>query len=372
MSDVQSANIITVENFPSTEKRFTYDLGGNIIRVNSGTYRVKILFRWDNTKPDGNPDFNSMWAYARFSQLWATSNSGKFDIPRQGQEVFVTFSKGNRGQPLIIGSSYNSAIGPPADLATARAYYSNVLRSATVTQEGAAQASGALAITAPVPYKVSELGNQSSRQNFNEIGIYSMDNGFFTQPSGGIEDQFWFITQYLFPSAAPTLQQLVDDVRLVMQEESDTGGSTIEQFEGVNIYSNKSIFCQAAQTQIFNAGRDFYINAGNSIQLQVGRSTISIKDEGIVVQCAAGTPDTTKAYIEDYRGKDVNQGGAGVALPLFNAVLSVLPGRAAMRVPTCSMSGMYRAGFNTWFGSSFGSFIGSSSVRGLTTSLKAG
>ncbi|QSH41540.1 type VI secretion system tip protein TssI/VgrG [Lentisphaerota bacterium ZTH] len=372
MGEVQSANVITVENFPPTEKRFTYDLGGNMIWVNSDTYRVKVLFRWNNTKADGNPDYNSMWAYARFSQLWATSNSGKFDIPRKGQEVLITFSKGNHGQPLVIGSAYNSAIGPPADLSVSRAYYANVLRSAAVTQEGGSQASGGLAITPPVPYTVNELGQQSNQLNYNEIGIYSMDNGYFTDPGDQFESEFWYITQYLFPSAAPTLQQLVNDVRKLTQEQASTGGDTTEHFEGINLYSNKSVFCQSTQDQIFNSGKDIYIQARNSIQIQVGRATITLKDEGIVVQCAAGTPNTTKAYISDYRGSDVNQSGPGVSLPLFNSALSVLPGRAAMRAPNCSVSGMYSSSMGTWFGSSFSSFIGSSSIRGLTTSLKAG
>lgn len=73
--------------------------------------RVLVRFRWDrrNDKPQV-----SCWI--RVSQLWASSGYGAIQIPREGDEVLVSFEHGHPDRPLITGSFYNVQNQPPWDL----------------------------------------------------------------------------------------------------------------------------------------------------------------------------------------------------------------------------------------------------------------
>jgi type VI secretion system secreted protein VgrG len=67
---------------------------------------VKVVFHWLPATP-------SCWI--RTSQLWASAGWGNMAIPRIGDEVVVAFEDGDPDRPLIVGSVYNGASGPPYD-----------------------------------------------------------------------------------------------------------------------------------------------------------------------------------------------------------------------------------------------------------------
>jgi type VI secretion system secreted protein VgrG len=71
--------------------------------------RVKVKFHWDR-----DPETTSCWV--RVSQMWAGSNWGWMSIPRVGQEVIVDFLEGDPDQPLITGRVYNQDNMPPYEL----------------------------------------------------------------------------------------------------------------------------------------------------------------------------------------------------------------------------------------------------------------
>jgi len=99
--------------------------------------RVIVQFHWDRY---GTSDENSS-CWVRVSQLWAGTKWGGIHIPRIGQEVVVSFLEGDPDQPLITGSVYNANCMPPYTL------------SANKTQSGIK----------------SRSTTEGSPENFNEI-----------------------------------------------------------------------------------------------------------------------------------------------------------------------------------------------------------
>jgi type VI secretion system secreted protein VgrG len=76
--------------------------------------RVKVQFHWD--RYGLNDENSSCWV--RVSQIWAGTKWGGIHIPRIGQEVVVSFLEGDPDRPLITGSVYNANCMPPYALTT--------------------------------------------------------------------------------------------------------------------------------------------------------------------------------------------------------------------------------------------------------------
>lgn len=74
--------------------------------------RVKVQFHWDRY---GKKDVNSS-CWIRVSQVHAGKGWGKIDIPRQHEEVIVSFLEGDPDRPLITGRVYNGDNQPPFSL----------------------------------------------------------------------------------------------------------------------------------------------------------------------------------------------------------------------------------------------------------------
>ena len=65
--------------------------------------RVKVQFHWDRY---GKSDINSS-CWIRVSQVHAGKGWGMMDIPRQNEEVIVSFLNGDPDRPIITGRVYN-------------------------------------------------------------------------------------------------------------------------------------------------------------------------------------------------------------------------------------------------------------------------
>jgi type VI secretion system secreted protein VgrG len=71
--------------------------------------RVKLQFHWDRL---GKDDENSS-CWVRVAQGWAGKGWGAMAIPRIGMEVVVSFLEGDPDRPLVTGCVYNSDAMPP-------------------------------------------------------------------------------------------------------------------------------------------------------------------------------------------------------------------------------------------------------------------
>jgi type VI secretion system secreted protein VgrG len=74
--------------------------------------RVKVQFHWDR---QGQYNANSS-CWIRVGALWAGTQWGTIHIPRIGQEVIVDFEEGDPDRPIITGSVYNAKMMPPYKL----------------------------------------------------------------------------------------------------------------------------------------------------------------------------------------------------------------------------------------------------------------
>ena len=74
--------------------------------------RVKVQFHWDRY---GKKDVNSS-CWIRVSQVHAGKGWGMIDIPRQHEEVIVSFLEGDPDRPIITGRVYNGDNQPPFGL----------------------------------------------------------------------------------------------------------------------------------------------------------------------------------------------------------------------------------------------------------------
>jgi type VI secretion system secreted protein VgrG len=73
---------------------------------------VKVQFHWDR---QGQNNANSS-CWIRVGALWAGTQWGTIHIPRIGQEVIVDFEEGDPDRPIITGSVYNAKMMPPYKL----------------------------------------------------------------------------------------------------------------------------------------------------------------------------------------------------------------------------------------------------------------
>jgi type VI secretion system secreted protein VgrG len=77
--------------------------------------RIKVKFHWDRVSDETkDPEKCSCWV--RVAQAWAGKRYGQVFIPRVGQEVVVSFLEGDPDQPLVTGSVYNAQNMPPLKL----------------------------------------------------------------------------------------------------------------------------------------------------------------------------------------------------------------------------------------------------------------
>ncbi|MFT5532223.1 MAG: type VI secretion system secreted protein VgrG [Burkholderiaceae bacterium] len=71
--------------------------------------RIKVQFHWDRLGKED--EASSCWV--RVSQAWAGKGWGAMFIPRIGMEVVVNFLDGDPDRPLVTGCVYNSDAMPP-------------------------------------------------------------------------------------------------------------------------------------------------------------------------------------------------------------------------------------------------------------------
>ena len=92
--------------------------------------RVKVQFHWDRY---GQKDINSS-CWIRVSQAHAGQGWGMIDIPRQHEEVIVSFLDGDPDRPIITGRVYNGDNNPPFGLKGAGDNAKNKTRRGNTTK----------------------------------------------------------------------------------------------------------------------------------------------------------------------------------------------------------------------------------------------
>ena len=222
--------------------------------------RVKVQFPWDRK---GKCDEQSS-CWLRVSQPWTGNNWGAMSVPRIGEEVVVQFIDGNPDRPLIIGRVYNAENMPPDALADAQA--KTVFRTRS-TKDGDQTCFHELSFD---DTSGEELLYLHSERDFTRV-VENND-----------------VQEIGFDKSAPGDQSIkvYNDRTLQVGVGSGEGSLTveIEQDRKVNILQgNDNLTVEAGDLSINAQDGNVSIEAANSIVLQCGESTITLKPSSIEI-----------------------------------------------------------------------------------------
>jgi len=246
--------------------------------------RAKVQFHWDRVGQ--KDDKSSCWV--RVSQGWAGSAWGILFHPRVGQEVIVDFLEGNPDRPLITGRVYNQQLMP--DKAAIDAPTQSVIRTQS-SPNGAADNFNELRFE---DKKDEEKVYLHAEKDFERV-VENNDTlkvGFEKKDKG---DQ----TISIYNSRTVTLDKGTDTLtvkeldrvvgidkghdKLTVSEGNRTVTISKGNLEETISAGNHTItVSQGDQTITISAGK-CTIEAGTSIELKVGGSSIKIESSAITI-----------------------------------------------------------------------------------------
>ena len=235
--------------------------------------RVKVQFHWDRSeKRDEN---SSCWI--RVSQYWAGKQWGALFIPRIGQEVVVDFLEGDPDRPIIVGSVYNGANGPPYEL-PAEKTKSTVKTQSTKGGEG-----------------FNEIRFEDKKGE-EQIFIHAEKNQDVRIKSDSFawvgHDQHLIVKNDQFVHIEYNREELVDadhkekigkdrHLKVAGKEAKAVGGSLSLSVTGDVIEVFKSDHSEQTTKDFFLKAKNIVIEAMSNVTIQVGKSYIAIDESGI-------------------------------------------------------------------------------------------
>jgi type VI secretion system secreted protein VgrG len=263
--------------------------------------RIKVMFHWDReAKGD---DTSSCWI--RCAQSWAGSGWGTLFVPRVGQEVVVTFLEGDPDQPLITGSVANASQMP--------------------------------AYTLPANKTRSYIRSRSSKN-----GATSDTNEIRLEDLKGSEE--------LYIHAQKDYTQVVENnnTLTVGSSKANDGSQTI------TIYKDRSLIVQTGNETVsitkgnrattIKAGNDsLTINKDRSLTVQTGNETVSIEQGNRTVTIQTGNDSLTisegNLSINITAGTGTIEAGQTITLKVGASSLVVNQQGVTIKGPAVSVQG---------------------------------
>ena len=293
--------------------------------------RIKIQFHWDRLGK--NNENSSCWV--RVSYPWAGKAWGGIHIPRIGQEVIVDFLEGDPDQPIIVGRVYNAERMPPWAL-PGKKVISGFKSDSTKGSGGYNEISmddtkGTELINIHAQFdqhkriehdEVVSVGNDRTETvGDNEtitIGVNRTENvgNNETITIGSNRTEMVGSNETITIGANRTEMVVQNETITIGQNRTETVGQnetvTIGLLRTCNVGVNDMLNVGAAQeitigglqaitvglsqvqtigqdrnvvvgqSQQSNIGKDYVLNAGDSITLQTGSASISLKKDGTI------------------------------------------------------------------------------------------
>jgi type VI secretion system secreted protein VgrG len=231
--------------------------------------RVKVQFHWDRK---GKKDENSS-CWVRVSSPWAGKNWGGISIPRIGQEVVVDFLEGDPDRPLITGRVYNADQTADADAVATPTQ--SVIRTHS-SPDGADDNFNELRFE---DQKDAELISIHAEKDFERVveNNDALRVGFDKKDEGNQ-------TIDIYNNRTVTIEEGTDTLTI------KKGDRVVSIDEGNDELTIK----QGDQTITITEGK-CTIEAGTSIELKVGDSSLKIDTSSITLAAAdiSVTGDTT-------------------------------------------------------------------------------
>ncbi len=231
--------------------------------------RIKVQFHWERARHDD--ETSSCWV--RVQQGWAGKGWGTMFIPRIGMEVVVSFLEGDPDQPLVTGCVYNADTIAPYDLPA------HQTRSTIKTNSS--KGGGGYNELRFEDKKGSEELYIQAEKDCNRVvkNNDSLKVGFEKKDKG---DQ----------TIAICHDQSIDvgnDRKLHVAHDETIAidnnlASTIKGDEKRIVNKNQSVKVDADQK--VDVGKTIVIEAGTSIELKVGASSVKIEPARITIKSA--------------------------------------------------------------------------------------
>jgi type VI secretion system secreted protein VgrG len=204
--------------------------------------RVKVQFHWDREGQFN--EHSSCWL--RVSQTHAGAGWGMMDLPRIGEEVIVSFLEGDPDRPIITGRVYNGDNRPPFNLPDEKTRRGNK----TKTYQGNG-------------YNEMSMDDTPGQEQIRIHAQHDMDTVVGNNETHQVGvDQVEQIGSNAHLEVGANQSIVVGDNRSV-----DVGADAAEKVGG-----SKSI----------DVGDRLVVNAGTSITLKCGASTIHMNKGGVI------------------------------------------------------------------------------------------
>lgn len=257
--------------------------------------RVKIQFPWDRL---GKKDEKSS-CWVRVSQVHAGQGWGMMDLPRIGEEVLVCFLDGNPDRPVVIGRVYNGDNSPPFALPGEKTRRGNT----TKTHKGSGANELSMDDTAgKEQLRINAQYDMDTNVNNNQTLKVGVDRTNTIGANESIDvgaDQTIVIgaNQKLTVKAGQTIEVDGNQSETVKGNRADKvdgdedfqlGGKqkvTIGADQDISVGGNQK--SDITSDMSLHAGAKIKIEAGTSIELIVGGSTIKIDASGVEIKGAA-------------------------------------------------------------------------------------
>ena len=250
------------------------DKEGEILTDKNG--RVKLKFHWDRYFKS----YDETAFFVRVAQVWAGKNWGAIHIPRVGQEVIVDFLEGNPDRPIITGRVYNADEMPPYTLPDNK------------TQSG-------------IKSRSSNGSQAATADNFNELRFEDLNGSeeiyFHAEKDFNrvVENNDTLKVGFDKKDKGDQTVEIHNNQKLVVgNSNSDDGSQTIEIWKDrtatVKEGNEKLEIQKGNRDVIVTKGNDTHtISTGNrDVQIDTGNDTLTVKKGDQTVQITLGKSST--------------------------------------------------------------------------------
>lgn len=254
---------------------------------------------------------NSMWV--EMGSPFADKNSGFLARPRKGNVLFC-LDRGDLSIPIVLTSLFRDGNAAPyADLPEIDRKTSKPIdrymdmEAVTIRNRTYNKADGTSSEIEKEnvrkvmkPRSVHEL--YKDKFHFSQIQLVGCDNGVY--PTHQKDNMSAIYTgacsTETFCGAVTGGNNFGSMAALgILDAEVDSMILPVRRphFQGVNVYSEKDVLLQSADTQFINAGGSIHLTAAASITLQVGRNSIKITEKGIEIINGCGQVKNSGAHV---------------------------------------------------------------------------
>ena len=258
--------------------------------------RVKVQFHWDRY---GKKDVNSS-CWIRVSQVHAGAGWGMIDIPRQNEEVIVSFLNGDPDRPIITGRVYNGDNQPPFGLKGAGSNAENKTRRGNMTKSYEADGynemtmddtAGKEQIRIHGQYNMDTTvqNDQTATVNNNRTKTIAVDEknsiGNNRSTQVGVNhtesvgsNQSVSVGASQVTQVALTRNKMVgiSDAEVIGVTKAITVGNSMATLVGDTV--SESI----GKRKIVSVGKDYQLTAGKNITIECGKAKVTLDSDGNV------------------------------------------------------------------------------------------